>query len=89
MELTEQQLERAQLVTDMEREEAIAVARAPQEQERKRLIDMENEGLPNNCRYCGEPVTGYTSAFCQPEDDWSCSREYSREREAMKRNGGV
>ena len=58
----------------LEQERLDALLQAERERidsEKKRLLDAQESGV-NLCRYCGEPVEGYTSAFCPPDDYGSC-----------------
>lgn len=59
------------------------------EKAKKRLIDMQEAGIENKCRYCNESIEGYHSSFCKREDDWSCAEEYQKEKDAERRNGKI
>lgn len=67
-------------------EESTASVLKEAENSKKRLIDMRDSGVPNTCRYCGEEIEGYTSSFCKPDGDWSCAKEYQKEKDAERRN---
>lgn len=53
-------------------------------------IDSHNSEIPFTgfCSFCGTPVD--EGKFCPPDHelDYSCAREYQREQDAKKRNGG-
>ena len=52
-------------------------------QEKERLQSMQNHGIVNKCLYCSEVLEGYESAFCDPEEDWSCRAEHEKEQYAV------
>lgn len=51
--------------------------------EKNRLQSLAKHGILNKCLYCDEVLSGYESAYCATEDDWSCRAEHEKELKAL------
>lgn len=86
MEFNEQQLEQAQKLEDMGREEAISRAMSEVDSHKQRIIDARDSGITNTCLYCGDALEGYSGNFCKPYEYEpgkyiSCAEDHKLERE--------
>ena len=78
------EIDYAQELEQLHRDEAIGKNQDRIRHERERLKMMQEKGIHNACKYCSEPLDCYDYSFCKPEKDWSCSEEYYKEKRALE-----
>ena len=78
------EIDQAQELEQYQRDRAIGDRQDKLRHERERLQLLEEKGIKNTCKYCGEMLFYYDSGFCRNTPDWSCSGEWQKEQDAIK-----